>query len=1107
MSHSLSVSETFVPLTDLLAKRALLHPEKPAYQVLHNGDDVVDALTYEQLFEAVQTMSARLQQDLSPGDRALLLYPAGLNFLVSFLACLMSGIVAIPAPAPDSVQFKRGWPRLRAILEDAAATHILTQTDLGPQLRERLHAANHLETEILLTDEASDTQYPVATVHKPAKHDLTYLQYTSGSQSSPKGVMISHSNLLSNIAGLSQRLAFDESSISLNWMPHHHDYGLVQGLLMPLYCGGSTYIMSPTSFIRHPMRWLSAMSRFGVTHSQGTNFAYAYVLRKFKPNNCADLDLSQWKAAAIAAERINPDVIQKFQRTFLQFGFRPGSVLPGYGLAEATLAVSTRSPAEGANIQGFEVRSLQRNRVVQTENQTQRYVVGCGSAADDDTVLRIVDPGTARPCAANEVGEIWVSGPGIALGYWKRGEDTEKVFRARIDGDDERRYLRTGDMGFVLNDELFFVGRVGDLIVVRGQNHHPSDIEFAVEASHQRLRDGRCAAFSIEGDDTEQLVVVAEVTGRGSDQDNANITAAMTAAIGETVELAPQAVVLIRSGSMPVTSSGKIQRAACRQLFLQNKLDVVFEDRHETEEDEEAALPPPPSRKPLIKTLRAAPAAASEEVLRPYLTSLIQDVLRSGNLDWMQDDQNLLDLGIDSIATVEIRVFLEDELDLEPPMDLLYRHPTLGGLIAAVTSLLAGSYQKPAPGTLPRARRDDYTPDMSGKERLLNWRLEPEDRPYVVPVDRMDSLTRYSRPITKEQMHQKGHRAFTEDWAPATPIITPDTRVLGMGSCFTRDIILWLAESGYNRQFPGGPYDALLRFPSIGNNAYLEAQFKALAAGHGAYAANETGVQNAFLDAQRDEGKFLQSVLRDVDVLFLSFAALETWYDADTQDLLMAPMLLADYKSDRNFLSVDDHAKTLERLERMYASIRKLYPELKIVTSLSIGRSGTFREMNALNAASIQDATIRSAVSEFMQAHVGDLNLFYFPAHELFQYLMSDTYREDNAHATSYATGKICAAFGDMFCDGTGYVSTKADLDAYNPYFSQMMASAENGAESISEAAAAKAELQALQAHTKAIEARNEMLQTACDERLEVIQKLDAAVRDLRKKLAASGQP
>ncbi len=572
-------------LVELLCYRALHHPEQRAYTFLIDGEVEGPYLTYKELDRQARAIGALLQQYEARGERALLLYPPGLEFIAAFFGCLYAGVIAIPAPPPDAARLKRTLPRLQAIANDAQASFVLTTSRLL-SIAEYLHEAklslresptskfptmSWLATEQVTGEQTQEWQNP-----KVNSDTVAYLQYTSGSTSTPKGVMVSHGNLMFHSACISRSCGYTPDSLSATWMPYFHDYGLVEGLIVPLFNGTPSFVMSPLAFIKRPIRWLQTISRYQVTHSQGPNFAYDQCLDRIAPEQRSTLDLSSWCAAGNAAEPINYKTLERFVEVFQPYGFRANACSPAYGLAEATLLVSASQKTDLPVFCTVKAAALEKHQIVEAtiHDLGVRTVVGCGRLVGEMRVV-IVHPETSIPCLPDEVGEIWVSDPSVTQGYWNRPEDTKRTFCAYLADKDEGPFLRTGDLGFLKDGELFVTGRIKDLIIIRGTNHYPQDIEWTVEQSHPALRPGYGAAFSVDSGSEERLVVVQEVERHYRNLHVDEVIRTIRQAVAENHELEVYAVLLIKTGSILKTSSGKIQRHGCRAGFLDGSLDLV----------------------------------------------------------------------------------------------------------------------------------------------------------------------------------------------------------------------------------------------------------------------------------------------------------------------------------------------------------------------------------------------------------------------------------------------------------------------------------------------------------------------------------------------------
>lgn len=569
----------YMNLVDVLRWRATRHPGRNAFTFLFNGESESTKVTYGELDRQAQAIAVFLQQHINVGARALLLYPPGIEFISAFCGCLYAGVIPIPAPPADPVRIKRTLPRLQAIIDDAQAAVILGCSRQTAQISDpsMLFPIAMYDTHWVRNETMC---YSLAEQWQPPSLDsgaLAYLQYTSGSTSTPKGVMVSHSNLVEHSRDVQHAWGYTADSIALTWVPHFHDYGLVDGLLQPLYTGIPAFIMSPVAFYMKPLRWLQAISRYSVTHSQGPNFAYEHCLERIKPDQCVALDLGCWRTASNGSEPIRYETIERFVTTFRSCGFRQEAFYPAYGLAEATLLVSTKQHRKLPSTCIVLADALEENRVVEIsleDPETRiRSVVSCGVPIERTKVV-IVNPTTLTRCSPSEVGEVWVLASGVALGYWNKPEESEHIFHACLGDSGEGPFLRTGDLGFMKNDELYITGRIKDVIIIRGRNHYPQDVEKTVEQSHPALRQGFGAAFSVEVKGKEELVVVQEVMRSFLNRLNTDdVMGNIREAISEHHELQVFDIVLVTPGTVPKTSSGKIQRSICRQQFLTNALN------------------------------------------------------------------------------------------------------------------------------------------------------------------------------------------------------------------------------------------------------------------------------------------------------------------------------------------------------------------------------------------------------------------------------------------------------------------------------------------------------------------------------------------------------
>lgn len=579
-------------LMEILKGRAIHQPDQVAYKFLVDGETETISLTYQKLDRICRAIAAHLQSISQRGERALLLYQPGLDYITAFWGCLYAGIVPIPAYPPRP---NRSLSRIMGILEDAQSHLALTTESVLPSLQRQLAQVPQLQKlNWVATDqigESGSDRYEAVSIDPES---LAFLQYTSGSTATPKGVMISHRNLMHNSGWIYEKFGHNKDSIGMIWLPPYHDMGLIGGIIQPLYGGFPVVLMSPLMFLQRPIRWLQAISRHGATTSGGSNFAYDLCVRRVTPDQIETLDLSSWDLAFNGAEPISHEVLEKFARTFASCGFNPRAFYPCYGMAEATLMVSGGDKTQPPTLKTIQASSLEQHQAIATNGHTDntRTVVGCGSSLEDQAIV-IVDPSTGIPCEAGQVGEIWVSGPSIAQGYWNRPSETESTFSQYLATTGEGPFLRTGDLGFIENGELFITGRLKDVIIINGRNHYPQDIEWTVEQSHPLIRPSCAAGFSVDIGGEERLVVIAEVeryywkrqsspsreTSRGVSSEESfstkDLIQSIRRAVSQNHDLQVYTTLLLKPGSIPKTSSGKIQRHACRAGFLAGTLEVV----------------------------------------------------------------------------------------------------------------------------------------------------------------------------------------------------------------------------------------------------------------------------------------------------------------------------------------------------------------------------------------------------------------------------------------------------------------------------------------------------------------------------------------------------
>ncbi|NNB93012.1 non-ribosomal peptide synthase/polyketide synthase [Corallococcus exiguus] len=712
-------------LPTLLEERTEQGPTTPLFTFVGDEDSEQELMDRATLLRRARAIGADLLQHARPGARAVLIYPPGLEYVAGFFGCLGAGMVAVPAYPPDPLRLERTLPRLQAIIQDAQATVVLTTSfiasmaealcELAPELR----ALRWVATDTLLEGAEAGLRGP-----PPRADSLAFLQYTSGSTGTPKGVELTHANLLHNLGLIHGAFRMRGDSAGVIWLPPYHDMGLIGGILATLYGGFATTLMSPLTFLRRPMRWLEVLSRTHGTISGGPNFAFDLCVRKTTEAERAALDLSHWDVAFCGAEPIRSETLERFAKAFAPSGFRREAFYPCYGLAEGTLIVSGGEVGSLPVQQSLDTRRLREGRAEpagpgQPHSQT---LVGCGHSLQDQEV-RVVHPETRVPCASGEVGEVWVKGPSVALGYWGRPEDTARDFQART-SDGAGPFLRTGDQGFLQGQELFITGRIKDLVIVRGRNHHPQDIERTAEQAHAALRPGCGAAFSVEVESEERLVLVYEADTRRQPVAAEEVARAISQQVATVHELRLHALTLIAPGSLPKTSSGKIQRRACRAAYLSGELQEVASWR-----EQQADVPEVPPATRTRDTTGSEALPATPEALEEWLRLRLARRLNVAP-PVVARDEPLTRYGLDSLAAVELAYEVEQGLGVVLPL-----HVVLGGsTLAELAGRLAGA-RRDSTGPLPRASREQSLPLSFAQQRL--WfldALEPGGALYNIPA-------------------------------------------------------------------------------------------------------------------------------------------------------------------------------------------------------------------------------------------------------------------------------------------------------------------------------------------------------------------------------------
>ena len=557
-------------LLNILWWRAKHQPHRLAYRYLIDGEYDEVVLTYEGLDERARSIAALLQCSTKVGDRALLLIPPGLDFIAAFFGCLYAKVIAVPIFPPHPSRIEKTAPLISRIAADAKSSVALLTSSLLDGLRSKNAIRDEFGNMKLLVIDTDKVNDWTEKWQQPeiGANDIAFLQYTSGSTTIPRGVVVSHSNLFHNLGLIEKCFGQSSESHAVIWLPPYHDMGLVGGILQPLYSGYPVTLIPHMMFLQRPFRWLQAISRFRATTSGGPNFAYDLCISRIRPEQRELLDLSCWQVAFNGADVVHNKTLDQFADYFAPSGFRREAFLPCYGLAEATLMVFGGPIARPPVTQNLMNLGLERNQAIISPKRSEhtRTLVSCGQNMSDQQV-RIVNVETLRPCLEGEVGEIWVSGPSVASGYWDKPLETESTFGGRLSNNNEGPFLRTGDLGFLHEGELYITGRLKNLIISDGKNHYSHDIERTVQGSHPAIFPSGCAVFSINRSGGEDIIVIAEIENKVV-VNAEEVINAIRQAVATHHELCVYDIRLTNPGGIPRTTSGKIRHFLCKTNYM-----------------------------------------------------------------------------------------------------------------------------------------------------------------------------------------------------------------------------------------------------------------------------------------------------------------------------------------------------------------------------------------------------------------------------------------------------------------------------------------------------------------------------------------------------------
>lgn len=655
-------NHAYESLVDVLQYQSAMQPDAILYRFL-TDDNQIETITYAQLAEKAKAFAVTLfSKGIQSGDRAILIYPPGLDLIAAYFGCLYAGIIAVPVYPPMNNYLVE---KLQHILENSQAKILLTTTFIQKKLHQLtlLKKIAHLpivkkiakyywSKQVELTEWDVDTLAWLATdsislteanqwLHSSSDaKQLAFLQYTSGSTGHPKGVAISHGNLLHNLAILEKVCHATKNSIGVNWVPPYHDMGLIGTILLPVFTGFPSVLMSPMTFLRNPYKWLKGISDYRATICAAPNFAYDYCVKKIKEQDKSQLDLSSWEVAINGAEPIHLETLNAFYQAFKKCGLRQEALFPSYGLAEATLYVSGAGALQGYQSHYFSEQQIKNNRVtLSSENSPDaKVLISCGYPEQD---IRIVNPETNEPCQSDQIGEIWIKGPCVAQGYWQREEETAATFRALLGSD---YYLRSGDLGFIYEDQLYVTGRIKDLIIIHGVNYYPQDIEDTVNHCDPAIRKGCCAALSVNVDGKEQVVIVLEVNA--AETNYSDLCNNISQAVLKQHELIVYSIILIPPKTLPKTTSGKLRRRDTKSLFENKQLSPLFSWNMSLHEK---------SREPMTSIESELCDLGRELLGRPIGV-----------------EESFAQLGVDSLLAVQLISRIRDKYDIELPIQSFF---------------------------------------------------------------------------------------------------------------------------------------------------------------------------------------------------------------------------------------------------------------------------------------------------------------------------------------------------------------------------------------------------------------------------------------------------
>ncbi|RXJ81155.1 AMP-binding protein [Arcobacter sp. F2176] len=674
-------------LGQVLEYYALKYPEKVAIRFLARGEDETDSITYLQLKQQSHAIATQLLTQYKRGDTALLIFDASIDVIVAFWGCVYAGIIAVPIPIPNG---NKGMDNVAHIVEDAEISLIISHTSVESRLSKKFKENIQLKRlNWLIVNKKNFKENIFLDKEVFSSNQLLLLQYTSGSTNKPKGVKVSHQNMIAHQEGLKEAFYSDEKSVVVSWLPYYHDMGLIGKIIHATFCGATLILMPPIAFVQNPFRWLQAISKYQGTNSAAPNFAYEDCLRNITNEQLSQLNLSSWKVAWNAAEPIHANTVVNFCNRFSQCGFNPQSLTTAYGMAESTLAISVADIKSKLKLLAIDENEFKQGNIkvikelfidsnLEEISQYKKVVVDCGNCISNHQI-KIVDPKNRLLCSDYKIGEVWFSGKSVANGYWKKETLSQSTFFATIqNSNNSETYLRTEDMGFMdKNKNLFIVGRHKDMIIIHGENYAPQDLEFSIFNSHEAFVESGCSAFSVMSQGKEKVVIVQEIKRTQRKKvDFEKLLSHVKNILSQEYQLQLFALVFIHQANLPKTTSGKVQRKLCKHLFINEEFSPLYSWVPQ-QLDEQQLLNEKVSEQNLH--IESSSNQLSYEKLIHWLEEWIQKTIPA--IDSFEKSSNFSSYGMDSKTTALMAYDLESYIGYELDPTLCWNYPNPDTLI------------------------------------------------------------------------------------------------------------------------------------------------------------------------------------------------------------------------------------------------------------------------------------------------------------------------------------------------------------------------------------------------------------------------------------------